>query len=211
VIARLRRRLVPALAVLAVPGALVLVVLAVDLLRVPREVAADDVRFQAAPRLPRPLWDGLGFLPGEPGARILGAGDDVSHRKTVQLFARIQPGRVNVTSPALEALRGRAQLEITLRSRAEARPVPRAQLLNLYGILTLSRVSTDGAEAQQILSRGIGAFQNATELDPENEDAKRNLETVLRRPDAATLPPNDPSQGGAQGRTSGQGRAGSGY
>lgn len=210
-IARLRRRLVPALAVLAVPAALALVVLAVDVLRVPREVAADDVRFQAAPRLPRPLWDGLGFLPGEPGARLLGAGDDVGHREALQLFARVQPGRVNVTGPTLEALRGRAQLEITLRSRAETQPVPRAQLLNLYGILTLSRFSTDAAEAQQILSRGIGAFQNATELDPENDDAKRNLEIVLRRPDAATLPPNDPSQGGAQGRTSGQGRAGSGY
>ncbi len=209
--ARLRYWAGRAAPILAVPLALALVLLALDVIRVPRDLAADDVRFQAAPRLPRPLWDGLGFLPGEPGARLVGAGDDVAYREALQLFARVQPGRVNITVPALEALRGRAQLELTVRSRAETDPRRRAQELNLYGILTLGRYSTDAAESQQILSRGIGAFQNATELDPGNLDAKRNLELVLRRPEAATLPPNDPSQGGAQGRTSGQGRPGSGY
>jgi hypothetical protein len=208
---RWRRHFAPAAAIAAIPLALVLVVLAMDVLRVPRELQADDVRFQAAPRLGRPLWEGLGFVPGEPGARLLGTHDDVAYRQTAALFARVQPGRVNITSPALEALRGRAQLDVTLRSRVEEDAERRAQLLNFYGILTLSRSSTDAAESQQILSRGIGAFQDATELDLGNEDAKRNLEVVLRRPDAATLPPNDPSQGGAQGRTSGQGRSGSGY
>lgn len=206
-----RRSAVRSAAILAVPLALALCVIAVDVLRVPREVAEDDVRFQAAPRVPRSLWDDLGVVPGEPGARLVGVGDDVAFRRTVALFARVQPGRVNITTPELEALRGRAQLEVTLRSRAERDPERRAQLLNLHGILTLSRFSTDAAEAHQILSRGIGAFQNATEIDPGNIDAKRNLEVVLRRPDAATLPPNDPSQGGAQGRTSGQGRSGGGY
>ncbi len=206
-----RRLLVLAAEILAVPVALVLVLVAVDVLQAPRDLQADDVRFQAAPRLPRPLWNELGFLPGEPGARLLRAGDDTAYRRTTALFARVQPGRVDITGPALEALRGRAQLEVTLRSRAEEDEARQAQLLNLLGILTLSRFSTDSAEAGQILSRGIGAFQNATELDPENQDAKRNLEVVLRRPEAATLPPNDPSQGGAQGRTSGQGRSGSGY
>ena len=209
---RIRRRwLVLAAEILAVPLALALVLTAADVLRVPRELAADDVRFQAAPRLPRPLWDGLGFLPAEPGVRLLGARDDVAYRQTTTLFARVQPGTVNITGPALEALRGRAQLDVTLRSRLETDPERRAKLLNLYGILTLSRFSTDAAESQQILSRGIGAFQYATEIDPSNEDALRNLEVVLRRPDAATLPANDPSQGVAEGRTSGQGGAGSGY
>ncbi|HUH14463.1 MAG TPA: hypothetical protein VML35_01100 [Gaiellaceae bacterium] len=208
---RRRAWAIRAAAALAVPAALVLVLLAVDVLRVSHEVAADDVRFQAALRLPRPLWSDLGFLPGSPGVELLGAGDDAAYRRTVALFARVQPGKVAITTPEREALRGRAQIEVTLRSRADDHPRRRAELLNLHGILSLDRFSTDAAEAQQILSRGIGAFQNATEVDPENIDAKRNLELVLRRPGAATLPPNDPSQGGAQGRTSGQGRSGSGY
>lgn len=209
---RLRRdQLVRAAAVFAVPAALALALVAVDVLRVPRELAADDVRFQAGPRLPRTLWDDLDYLPGAPGVRLLGAKDDIAYRRAVAIFARVQPGKVQITTPELEALRGRAQLEITLASRRNDRPASRAQQLNLHGILALGRFSTDSSESHQILARGISAFQNATQVDPDNVDAKRNLEVVLRRPDAATLPPNTPSQGGAQGQTSGQGRSGSGY
>ena len=198
-------------AVLAVPVALALMVLAVDVLRVPGEIAADDVRFQAGPRVRRSLWDDLGFLPGQPGVRLLGARDDDAHRKALALFAQVQPGKVAVTSPELEALRGRAQLEVTLQARVERDPHRQSQQLNNLGVLTLGRYSTDSQEATQILARGVGAFQNAIELDPGNLDALRNLEILLRRPEAAHLPPNDPSQGGAQGRVSGQGRVGSGY
>lgn len=199
-------------AILAVPAALALTLLAVDVLLVPKEVAADDVRFQAAPRLPRTLWEDVGFLPESPGVRLLDAGDDVRSRQTVALFAQVDPAKVRISTPEQDALRGRAQLEVTLRSREDADdPRRRAQHLNLLGVLTMSRFTTSGNEAAQILSRGIGAFQSATEVDPENDDAKRNLEILLRRPDAAVLPPNDPSQGGAQGRVSGQGRSGSGY
>lgn len=207
-----RRRLaVRVAAALAVPAAVLLAVLAVEVLRVPGDVAADDVRFEAGPRVRRSLWDDLGFLPGEPGVRLLGLRDDVVHRKTVALFAQIQPGKVAVSTPELEALRGRAQLEVTLQARVEQEPHRRSQQLNNLGVLTLGRFSTDAQEASQILARGIGAFQNAAEVDPGNLDALRNLEILLRRPEAAQLPPNDPSQGGAQGRVSGQGRVGSGY
>ena len=198
-------------AVLAVPAAIALIVLAVDVLRVPGDIAADDVRFQGGPRVRRALWDDLGFLPGHPGVRLLGAEDDVAHRKTLALFAQVQPGKVAVTSPELEALRGRAQLEVTLQARVEREPHRQSQQLNNLGVLTMGRYSTDSQEATQILARGVGAFQNAIEVDPGNLDALRNLEILLRRPEAATLPPNDPSQGGAQGRVSGQGRVGSGY
>jgi hypothetical protein len=198
-------------AVLAVPAAIVLTVIAVEVLRVPGELAADDVRFQGGPRVRRALWNDLGFLPGDPGVRLLGVEDDLAHRRTMALFAQVQPGKVAVTSPELEALRGRAQLEVTLHARVERDPFRQAQQLNNLGILTIGRYSTDSQEANQILARAVGAFQNAIEVDPDNLDALRNLEILLRRPEAATLPPNNPSQGGAQGRVSGQGRVGSGY
>jgi hypothetical protein len=198
-------------AVLAVPIALALVVVAVDVLRVPRELAADDVRFQGGPRVRRALWDDLGFLPGEPGVRLLGLRDDVAHREAVALFAQVQPGKVAITTPELEALRGKAQLEVTLHAREETEPRRQAVQLNNLGILAIGRYSTDSQEATQILARAVGSFQNALEADPGNLDALRNLEILLRRPEAAHLPPNDPSQGGAQGRVSGQGRVGSGY
>ena len=180
-------------------------------MRVPGDIAADDVRFQGGPRVRRALWDDLGFLPGTRACVCSAPSDDVAHRKTLALFAQVQPGKVAITSPELEALRGRAQLEVTLQARVEREPRRQAQQLNNLGMLTIGRYSTDSQEATQILARGVGAFQNAIELDPGNLDALRNLEILLRRPEAATLPPNDPSQGGAQGRVSGQGRVGSGY
>ena len=198
-------------AALAVPAAIVLTVIAVEVFRVPGELAADDVRFQGGPRVRRALWNDLGFLPGDAGVRLLGAEDDLAHRRTMALFAQVQPGKVAVTSPELEALRGRAQLEVTLQARVEQDPFRQAQQLNNLGILTIGRYSTDSQEATQILARAVGAFQNAIEVDPDNLDALRNLEILLRRPEAAHLPPNNPSQGGAQGRVSGQGRVGSGY
>ena len=198
-------------AVLAVPVALALVVLAVDVLRVPQEIAADDVRFEGGPRVRRSLWNDLGFLPGQPGVRLLGLRDDVAHRRAVATFAQVQPGKVAITTPELEALRGKAQLQVTLQARVERDERRRARQLNNLGILTIGRYSTDSQEATQILSRAVGSFHDAIELDPDNLDALRNLEILLRRPEAAHLPPNDPSQGGAQGRVSGQGRVGSGY
>lgn len=196
-------------AVLAVPAALALALLAVEILRVPHEIDVDDARFEAAPHVQRSLWNDLGLVPGSPGVRLLGARDDVASRKTEALYARIDPRKQG--DPEQDALRGRVQLEATLRSRESREPEWRGRHLNLFGVLTMSRFSTSGPEQQQILSRGIGAFQSAIEVDPSNLDAKRNLEILLRRPDAASLPPNDPSQGGAQGRVSGQGRSGGGY
>ena len=196
-------------AALAVPAALALALLGLEVLSVPDEVAVDDARFETAPHVSRELWAGLGFLPGAPGVRLLGVGDDIASRRTFALYGRIDPAKMG--DPEQDALRGRVQLEATLRSRESGEPEWRSRHLNLFGVLTMSRFSTSGPEQQQILSRGIGAFQSAVEVDPSNLDAKRNLEILLRRPEAATLPPNDPSQGGAQGRVSGQGRSGGGY
>ena len=196
-------------ATLAVPAALALALLGLEVLRIPHDVAVDDARFETGPHVSRPLWDDPGFLPGHPGIRLLGVGDDIASRRTFALYGRIDPSKMG--DPEQDALRGRVQLEATLRSRERGEPQWRSRHLNLFGVLTMSRFSTSGPEQQQILSRGIGAFQSAVEVDPSNLDAKRNLEILLRRPEAATLPPNDPSQGGAQGRVSGQGRSGGGY
>jgi hypothetical protein len=198
-------------AALAVPVGIALALLAVDVLRVPRELAADDVRFQGAPRIKRDLWDDLDFLPGDPGVRLLGVGDDVASRKGIALFALVDPSRIQITTPEREALRGRAQLEVTLLAQQGGRSRLHSRHLNLLGVLTMARLTTSGPEVDQMLSRALGSFQNAIEVDPTNLDAKRNLEILLRRPEAVTLPPNNPFQGGAQGRFSGQGRAGSGY
>ena len=205
----MRRLLVRAGAVLAVPAALVLAALAVETLRVPRGLEADDVRFAAAPRVPRALWTDLSAAPGDVGEHVLGIRDDIAYRRTVALYAKVKD--VSISGPELEALSGQALLEVTLGSKAETDPRRQAQLLNFLGAMTLSRFSSIPAEREILLRTGIGAFRGAVTVDPGNADAKRNLELALRLPGVAELPGLDPDAGGARGQRSGAGREGSGY
>lgn len=197
-------------AVLAVPVAAALVLLAVETLRVPGELAADDIRFAAAPRVPRALWTDLSVLPASVGERVLGIEDDVAYRRRAALFARVQ--NTPISGPELEGLTGEAVLEVTVGSRTEADPRRQAQLLNLLGVLTFThRYSTSPAEREILLRTGIGAFRNAVKAHPEHAEAKRNLELALRLPEAKTLSGPDPDTGASRGQRSGQGRPGSGY
>lgn len=196
-------------AALAIPAAAVLLLLAVDTLRVPDDLAADDVRFEAAPRLPRDLWADLGVLPGSVGERVLGVRDDIAFRRTAALYARVQG--LEIRGPALEALNGQALLEVTVGSRTAADARRRAELLNLLGVLTFGRYAYTPAEREILVRTGIGAFRSAIKLESDNSEAKRNLELALRLPEAKTLSGPGPDAGASRGQRSGAGRSGSGY
>ena len=205
-----RSWLLRAAALVAVPAALVLLLVAADALRVPGELEGDDVSFEAAPLRQGGLWEDLGVLPREPGARLLGTGDDLAYRRTLAIWARVPPG-TEIYGPELENLRGKLQLELTETSAEDSNPRRRSHLLNLLGALSLENRSTDSVESENQLRRGIQLFRSAIEVDPGNEDAKVNLELALRNAKAVNLPGTDPDAGAAQGSLSGQGRAGSGY
>jgi hypothetical protein len=207
----MRRRLVRLAAVLAVPAAILLALVAVDVLRLPGKLEAGDVRFEAAPRLQKAPWSGIDFLRGWPAKRLLDAGDDLAYRRTMARFLRVEPGKVEIYGPKLENLRGRVQLELTEGSAEDSNPKRRAQFLNLLAAMSLDRYIYDQAESQNVLRKAIFTFRSAIETDPENADAKLNLELALRNAKAVNLPGTDPSGGAAEGTISGQGRAGSGY
>jgi hypothetical protein len=208
---RLRQKLLWLAAALAVPVAIVLALLAVDVLRVPDEIAADDTRFQSAPLRQRSLWDDLGFLPWRAGERLLELDDDLAYRRTVWLYARADPLSFQTTQPEQEALRGMTVLELALRSREEREPRRRAQLLNLHGALTMARLTSDPREREANLKEAIDSFRTAVRLDPENEDAKVNLEFALRAVAASISFGENPERGAARGRQAGTGRPGGGY
>jgi hypothetical protein len=208
---RRREKLLWVAAVLAVPIAIVLALLAVDVLRAPGEVGADDTRFEGAPIRQRALWDDVGFLPWRASERLLELEDDLVYRRTVWLYARIDPRKVQITRPEQEALRGRTVLELTLKSREETEPRRRAKLLNLHGALTLGRFTSDPRERDANLKDAINSFRTAVRLDPENEDAKVNLEFALRAVAASSATGENPERGAARGRQSGTGRPGGGY
>ncbi|CAN5180471.1 hypothetical protein BH09ACT13_BH09ACT13_03480 [soil metagenome] len=206
-----RSRAIRAAAVLAVPLAILLALLAVEVLRTPGQLETDDVRFEAAPMRQQGLWADLGFLPGGAGKRLLDLEDDLAYRRTVAMFLRVEPGKVEIFGPELENLRGKVQFEITRGSAEDSNPKRRAQLLNFLAAMSLERYGADQTEADTILRRAIHTLRSAVETDPENADAKLNLELALRNAKAVNLPGTDPSGDAASGTISGQGRSGGGY
>jgi hypothetical protein len=200
------------IAAVAVPVAVALVVIATDLLRTPRELMRDDARFETAPMRQRGLWE-VGFLPGLMSERLLGLEDDVSHRQILGLYFRVEPGVVDYEGfPELEARRAKVQFEVTRLSKEEPDPKRRSRLLTMYGVITLDTRYVDEETRDDQIRKAVSAFRNAIELDPENADAKTNLEAVLSREGPVVLnPSNAPTRDRAGGKRSGQGGSGSGY
>jgi hypothetical protein len=206
-----RRRALQIVAVLCVPAAVAVTLFALDVLLVPGEVRADDTRFEGAPLRQRAPWDDVGFLPEDVTTRLLDIEDDLDYRRTILLYARTDPRRVQITTPEQEALRGQVVVELTLRSRNEPDPERRSQLLNLHGALTMGRYSSDPRERDANLISAIDSFRTAIRLDPGNDDAKINLEFALRAAAPGQLSGQNPERGAARGERAGAGRAGGGY
>jgi hypothetical protein len=203
--------LVWAAAGVATALAILFAIVAVDVLRTPSQLRTDDTRFQTTPLRQKGLWD-VGFLPQGLTEQVLGLEDDVLYRKTVGLYLRAEPGKVNYSGfPELESLRAKAQFELTALSREDPEDVRRSRLLTLYGVMTLDARPLGNEERDTMLQNAVSAFRAALDLDRSNEDAKTNLETVLRVFGPVAWISNAPTGGANQGNTSGQGSGGTGY
>jgi hypothetical protein len=202
-----------ALSIVAVPVALTLVVLTVDVLRTPGWISGDDARFAAAPLRASGLWNQPGLLATRARLKVLGIEDDLAYRRAVALFTRLQPGTADqVVDPEQENAWAKLQFELTTGSRENPDAHRRSELQNLMGVVLLARfLYASPDERTALLTNSIGSFRTAVELDPGNEDAKLNLELALRAYGPIVFPSNAPDTGGAHGEESGQGRSGSGY
>ena len=207
-----RRWLLPALAVLCVPLAIALVLVAVDVLRVSGRVTSDDVRLQARPTLPSGLYDEPGFLPGKTAAKAVGLEDDLRYRRALWLYARANPSNTSVyQTPEQEALRASLEPKLIDAARAEHDPRRRSRLLNLLSLASMSRYAGDPSDRANIVRAAIGNLTTAIEIDPENADAKFNLELILRDFFHQVAPAAAPDRGRLGGNVAGVGRDGSGY
>lgn len=172
----MRRYLPLALVAAGLLAGLALLLLAFDIRRAERELTRDDARFLAQPRAAG-YWDGSALLPLDLGRRALGVRDDVEHRRVVQRFWLTRPRDTTAPTPARLAERARVQAEL---AAAEGRGGPNAsQIATLLGVLTLL-TPPDRVEQAQVLDAAAVAFRRAIALDETNEDAKHNLESVLK-------------------------------
>jgi hypothetical protein len=208
-----REKVLLAALFIAVPIALVLIVLAIDVLRTPGWISEDDSRFASSPVRGSGLWNEPGLLATRARLGTLGVEDDLAYRRTVALFKRLRPGEEDQgLDAAKEARWAKLQFDLTNESRENPDPQRRSELQNLLGVTLLARyLYASPDQRSMLLSNAVGAFRTAAELDPRNEDAKLNLELAMRAYSPLLFPSNAPDAGGARGQESGQGRSGSGY
>lgn len=190
----MRRHLPVALVASGFLLGLVLLLLALDVARAERGVQGDDARFLAQPRISG-YWQDGGVLPFGVGRKLVGVEDDVAHRRAVQRFWLGRPG--DGLSPTAARLAERAQAQAQL-AEAEADGGPGAsQTATLLGVLALL-TPPDQGERKQVVRAAGGSFRRAIVLDPTNDDAKFNLESILR------LVADDRARGQGGGGSAGQ-------
>ena len=201
-------------AVLCLALASFFVLLAVDIGRWSDAMAADDVRYRAEPER-SDLWQPDTGLPFGVAARVLDTGDDVAFREAVRALrlARLDLG---ITSdPELALRRGEARARLQQVAGEDSDPARRSRALNLIGVIGFQSSLTDARDQEAFIADAVAAFQTAIELDPENREAKANLELALQR--GRTIQPTEsgggpnPSPGGSGAKGAGAGDPGSGY
>ena len=113
-------------------------------------------------------------------ATLLDVDDDIAYREVLQQF-----GLARVRQPVRDqrdlALRGRGRRRSWRGSGSSRWGAQRLSMLaNLSGALAFEEARFDEGQRATFLRRSLAEFREAIKLDPANEDAKYNLELVLR-------------------------------
>lgn len=203
-----RRLLALGLVAVAVLAAL----LALDVDRWRSGIDRGDARYAAAPQTAR--WGATPILPGDPAASLLEVERDLSVRDALRrhAVALATPRGFDNGQKQSEA---RARAEVALSDvTAEGTPAQASQAGNLLGALVVDAVDPTGGGPGANDERARAAFDGAIRADPSNDEAKHNLELLLRRQRVVGSRQGPSSGSGARGATrrgAGAGTPGSGY
>jgi hypothetical protein len=168
--------------------ALTLVVLATLLLLFAHDTKAwqttirrDDIRFRALHDHDG-LWAPSTILPGDPAGHVLGAGDAIAVRRSLRAFWATHIGANPEANADLPRLRAEAQAAFLQLEGSAKTATERSDAANLLGVLVITTPISAGSQTAeiQVLKQSISYFQQAVELDPNDDAAKQNLELLLR-------------------------------
>lgn len=172
----------------------VLVVLATLAALVARDAAAvqrgfegSDLAFKASPAAEK-LWKLDTRLPY--ATRALGVEDDLLYRRALRAFAVDARRADNPYDFSRPAFRAEAQANLGQVERSsDLAPALRSKAASLQGVLTFDEAAADPVNGPTLIRRALGDFERAVRIDPANEEAKYNLEFLLRvlDPSAARL------------------------
>lgn len=191
---------------------------AVDVARWRGTLAADEVRLAVSAPSGGPRQTTL--APFSAAERLLGIEDDLAFRRMLRLLRSTKLQSIIVSDPELAIRRTELTEQLESIVVRDPDPVLRSRAASVLGVLGISSwYSAPGGGSQQdrseLLLGAIASFEQAIALDPGNDDAKFNLQLMLRR-DAGLLPieaagGRNPTPGGRGARGAGAGAPGSGY
>ena len=166
--------------VVALTVAIVALLLALDVGRWQTTISRDDVRFKATPTRAN-LWQPDELLPFHAARSLLRLDDDIEYHQTLRNFWLARPHASSLTQLNLDALRSEAIVTLANFAREQKEPLRRGQTANLLGVMGLGLATTDDpGQRLRFLLYASRAFRGALTADPNNEDAKFNLELTLR-------------------------------
>jgi len=159
-------------------------------------------------------WTASTALPFDPALRILGLSGTLAFRRAAQTFVTVEAAGNGVDNGYSES-QARGDLETVLTRLAKSSDRRQSsEADNLLGILAFADSRKQGPGGPAPVERSVSDFQAAAQLDSGNDDAKFNLELLLRELVARGVRPGSNGSSGGPGkghRGAGGGLPGSGY
>ncbi len=200
----MRRALLLAAAAAALAGSALLALLASDVLAWKQTMAAADRAYAAGAASPR--WQIDASFPFAAARSLVGVGDDVADRRALLAYRSRGSGPSFDNGVGRREAEAEAQIALSRVEQLDRNRARASQAANLLGILALGGPSPIAPDEPAPTDRALAEFQNAIRLDPSNEDAKANLELLLRQ-----LVARGQRQGGSAGQSGrSSGRQGAG-
>jgi hypothetical protein len=179
---------------------------------------ASDVRdwqraLASSPVRPASQWKVSARVPDRIAERLLAVGDDVQARHAIRLFEQNRSVGERLDN-TVEVTASRAAAESALAAVARGDGPRAAQAGTLLGILAFGDLARGGGHDENQAEIAASDFTEAVRADPEDANAKFDLELILRSFAAHGIRPG-PSGGDGLGSTgrngASNGTPGSGY
>ncbi|MGE5689494.1 MAG: hypothetical protein ACM33B_02955 [Pseudomonadota bacterium] len=165
------------LALVLLAAAVVLAVLGEDVRRWPGRIDEGDVRLASGSTSAR-LWRPDDTLPLRVGASRLGLVDDLRYREALRLVRLTREGLSTLDANEVRRRQSRAENALAIVQDTDPDPARRSGAATMRGVLLYEDALSTGSRSTELLERSIAALQRAVALDPDNGDAKLNLEQL---------------------------------
>lgn len=186
-------------------ASIALALLAVQAWRHPGDTAREDARLRAGPAADTWADD------GGAAAALLGAKDDATFRRAVALFLRGRPddpGGNKSTDQIVSGLEAAILLAEIVRGEGPA--ARRSQAANVQAII-LGEDAIFEPDGTPRIARAAQLLRRAIAIDPDNDDAKANLELLFHYTGRASIAAESSAGFGGFGKDAGGSGAGEGY